>query len=171
MKNLRKFVLLIMAVATVSILSCSKNDDGGDGGTASEGTITAKVNGSQFTTLEVATFATLTTGGGQTTLILQGNTSSEGVSFVVNGYEGLGTYEISDDNVFISATYIEPNISDPLNSQTWSAPFQDSGIVGELNISEETDTTIKGTFNFIAKNSNDGSTKTVSDGSFNVEKM
>lgn len=171
MKNLKKFMLLVMTVIMVSITSCNKDDDGGSGGDAASGTITAKVNGSQFTSLEVTTFANLTTGGGQTTLILQGNTSSQGISFVVNGYNGVGSYEISDDNVFIVATYIEPNISDPQNSQTWSAPFQDSGIVGELSISEETDTNIQGTFSFTAKNSNDGSTKNITEGSFNVDKM
>jgi hypothetical protein len=171
MKNLKQIMLFVMTITMVSLTSCSKDDDGGNTGPAASGTITAKVNGSQFTSIQAATFATLATGGGQTTLILQGNTSTQGVSFTVNGYNGVGTYEISNSNVFIVATYIEPNVSDPANSQTWSAPFQDSGIVGELNISEETDTMIKGTFSFTGKNSNDDSTKNITEGSFNVNKM
>lgn len=171
MKNLKKIMLLVMTVTMVSLTSCSKDDDRGGGGSAASGTIVAKVNGSQFTTLEVASFASLTTGGGQTTLILQGNSATKGVSFTVNGYDGVGTYEISDENVFIVASYIEPNTSDPMNTQIWSAPFQDSGVVGQLKITEETDTKIKGTFNFTGKNTSDDSTKNITEGSFNVNKL
>lgn len=171
MKNLRKFMLLLITVSTVTILSCSKDDDGGGGGAAAEGTIEAKINGSQFTSLEMTTFANVTSGGGITTMVLQGNTSSQAINMIINGYEGVGTYELSDSNVFISASYIEPNISDPMNSQTWNAPYEDSGVAGEINISEETDTHVIGTFSFTAKNTNDGSIKTISEGSFNIEKM
>ncbi len=170
MKNFKQIMLLVMTISMVSFTSCNKDDDGGSEGAAASGTITAKVNGAQFTSLELATFGSLSTGGGQTTLILQGNTSSQGVSFVVNGYKGVGTYEISDSNVLIVATYIEPNISNPASSKTWTASFQGSGVVGELKITEETDTSVKGTFNFTGKNSNDGSTKTITEGSFNVNK-
>src|SRR5690606_1689777 len=151
--------------------SCSSDDDGGGGGGAASGTITAKINGNSFTSLEMTSFANTTTGGGQTTLVMQGNTQSQAISMIINGYDGVGTYELSDDNVFRTASYIEPNISNPLESQTWSAPFQDSGVVGEIKISEETDTNIKGTFNFTCKNSNDGTTKNVTEGSFNLNKQ
>lgn len=171
MKNLRKSMFLLLMVSTITLLSCNKDDDGGSGGDAASGTISTKVDGSQFTSLDITTFASLNSGGGQTTLIIQGNTASQGISFTVNGYNGVGTYEISDDNVFIVATYIEPNLNDPVNSKTWFAPFQDSGVVGELKIAEETDTSIKGTFSFTAKNVNDGTTKSITDGTFNVDKL
>lgn len=45
-------------------------------------------------------------------------------------------------------------------------------MVGEVKISEETATTVKGTFSFTAKNVNgDQSTKTITEGSFNLEKQ
>lgn len=160
-----------MSMSLVTLSSCSSDDDGGGGGQAAQGTITAKIDGSSFTSLEITSFASLTTGGGQTTLVMQGNTSSQAINMLIIGYNGEGTYELSDDNVFRSASYIEPNVNDPINSQTWNAPYQDSGVIGEINVSEETDTTIKGTFNFTAKNSNDGSTKSITEGSFNLEKM
>jgi hypothetical protein len=171
MKNLKKIMVVVMTVTMVSITSCSKDDDGGNGGNAASGTIEAKINGSQFTSLEITSFASLTTGGGQTTLIMQGNTQSKAINMIIIGYNGEGTYELSDSNIFTSASYIEPNISDPVNSRTWNAPFQDSGVIGEINISEETESTIKGTFNFTAKNTNDGSTKNITEGSFNLDKM
>jgi hypothetical protein len=168
MRTLKQFMLLVMTMSLVSLSSCSKDDDGGSGGNAAEGTITAKVNGNQFTSLEMTSFANLTTASGQTTLVMQGNTQSQAINMIINGYNGVGTYEISDSNVFIIASYIEPNISNPLNTQTWSAPFQNSGIVGEINVSEQTNTNIKGTFSFTCKNSNDGSTKDITEGSFNL---
>jgi len=164
-------MLLVLTISVVSFTSCSKDDDGGSGGDAASGTIQAKVNGSTFSSLEITSFANKTSGGGQTTLILQGNTSSQAINMIIIGYDGVGSYELSDNNVFISASYLEPNISSPMNSPTWNAPYQDSGVVGEINISEETDTHVIGTFNFTAKSTNDGSTKTISDGSFNLEKM
>ncbi|MEZ4856228.1 MAG: DUF6252 family protein [Gelidibacter sp.] len=171
MKNLKQILLLVMVVSLTNLTSCSKDDDGGSGGDAASGTIKAKVNGSQFTSLEITSFANLASGGGQTTLVMQGNTSSQAINMIINGYDGIGTYELSDSNVFISASYIEPNVNDPLNSQTWNAPFQDSGVVGEIKIAEQSDTTIKGTFHFTCKNVNDGSTKNITDGSFNLEIM
>jgi hypothetical protein len=171
MKTLKHLTLLLMCFSLVTFSSCSDDDDGGDdggGGAAASGTITAQINGSSFTSLEMTSFASKVTGGGQTTLTMQGNTQSQAINMIINGYDGVGTYEISDSNVFRIASYVEPNVSNPANSQTWSAPFQDSGVVGEINISEESDSNIKGTFNFTCKNSNDGSTKNITDGAFNL---
>ena len=163
-------MLLIMTLSMVSITSCSKDDDGGEGGQAAAGTITAKVNGNQVTTLDITSMANTTTGGGQTTLTIQGNTTSQAFSLIVFGYEGVGTYGLSDSNVFISASYTEVNINDPLNSQIWNAPFQDSGVIGEIKVSEDANGKIKGTFKFNAKNVNDGNMKNITDGSFNLNK-
>ena len=170
MKNLKQLILLFTAISLITAYSCSSSDDGGDNGSAGAGTITAKIEGSDFTSLKMTSMATVVTAGGQTTLTMQGNTSSQAINMIVNGYDGVGTYQISDSNVFIIASYIEPDVNNPLNSQTWSAPFQDSGVVGEIKISEETETNIIGTFHFTCKNSNDGSTKSITEGSFNLEK-
>lgn len=166
MKTLNKTILVLMAVVAVSLTSCKKDDDGGGGGSAASGTVSAKVNGSNFNSMEMASFATLSSG----TLILQGsNAAGEGISIVMNNYDGVGTYEFTDSNVFVVGTYIEVDVNNPMNAQTWTAPYQDSGIVGELKISEKTDTKIMGTFNFTAKNSGgDGSLRNVTDGSFNL---
>src|SRR5690606_5464568 len=175
MRNLRRFMLLLIAISTLSIVSCSKDDDGGGAGPASAGTITAKVNGSSVTTMDMVTFANVSGG----TLNVQGNTggtSSKAFSFTIIGYEGTGTYELGGGpNVFNSAAYIETEVdlSNPANPdvQTWQAPF-DANVVGEINISEETDTHVIGTFSFEAKNVNgDQSLKNITEGSFNIEKM
>ncbi len=170
MKNLKHTLFVAMAVSIMSILSCSKDDDGGSAGNTGEGTITATVNGQQFTTLEITSAANTATGGGNVTLVLQGNTASQGVGMIINGYTGVGTYELSDSNIFTTANYVEPNASDPLNTQIWNAPYQDSGVVGEINVAEDANGRVKGTFNYTAKNQNDGSVKTISDGSFDLAK-
>ena len=171
MKKLKQITRVVATITLVALASCSSNNDGGNPGVAAEGTIIAKIDGNQFTSLEITTFASVVSGGGQTTLVIQGNTSSQAIHITVNGYDGIGTYQISDSNVFIIASYIEPNVNDPLNSQTWSAPFDNSGVIGEIKVSEETDAKIVGTFYFTCKNPNDGTTKKVSEGSFNVSKM
>src|SRR5690606_34323185 len=166
MKTLKHVTLLLMCFSLITFSSCSSDDDGGEdgGGGAASGTITAKINGSSLTSLEMTSFASSTTGGGQTTLIMQGNTQSQAISMHIMGYEGVSTYQLSDNNVFINASYMEPNLSNPLESPTWNAPYQDSGVIGEIKISEETDTYVKGTFNFTCKNVNDDTTKSVTEG-------
>lgn len=170
MKKLKQLVLLLTTVSLITFLSCSTSDDGGKNGTAASGTITAKVDGKEFTSLKITSQASVVTVGEQTTITLQGNTSSQAINMIINGYDGVGTYQLSDNNVFIIASYTEPNINNPLDSKIWSAPYQDSGIVGEIKISEETDTNIIGTFSFTCKNSNDGTTKSITGGSFNLKK-
>ena len=171
MKNFKKSILVLMAVVAVSLTSCKKDDDGGGGGGAGSGTIVAKAGGSNFKSMEAASRATMSTNGGNTTLILQGSDASgKGIVITIINYDGTGTYEFSDSDVFIVGTYIETNINNPQDSQTWTAPYEASGVVGEVNISEQTDTKVKGTFNFTGKDVNgDQSLKNITDGSFNLD--
>ncbi|MAP53961.1 DUF6252 family protein [Altibacter sp.] len=168
MKNFKK-VLFVLFIS-LAVTACKKDDEGGDDGQAGEGTVTAKVNGANFTSMSIASTASETNGGGSTTVTLQGSDASgKGIFLIINAFDGTGTYEITDANVFITASYVEANVNDPMNSQTWNAPYQNSGVVGEINVSEKTDTTIKGTFNFTCKNVNgDQSIKNITDGSFNL---
>ena len=162
-------MFLVLAISMVNLSSCKKDNDGGDGKDGSSGIIKAKVNGSAFSSMEMTSFATKATGGGQTTLIIQGNTSTQAISIHITGYDGVGTYEIKDSNVFTIATYMEPDISNPTNSPTWNAPYQSSGTVGQIKIAEETSTHIIGSFNFKAKNMKDNSIKDITGGSFNLK--
>jgi hypothetical protein len=170
MKTFKNLFLVFFVALAVSVTSCKKDDDGGSGGNAGAGTIAARVNGNDFSSLEIASTASQATGSNGTTITLQGSDASgKGIFLIINGFDGTGTYELSDSNVFVVATYVEANASNPQNSQTWSAPYDGSGVVGEINISEKTETTIKGTFNFSPKNVNgDQSIKTITDGSFDL---
>ncbi|PKA82417.1 hypothetical protein ATE92_0546 [Ulvibacter sp. MAR_2010_11] len=170
MKTLNKTILILVMAFAATVSSCKKDDDGGGGGSAGEGTVTAIVNGNSFTSMDIASTASESTSGSNTTITIQGSDASgKGIFLIINGYDDTGSYEISDSNVFITANYVEANAGNPQNSQSWNAPYQASGVVGEINISEKSTTTIKGTFSFKAKNVNgDQSIKDITEGSFNV---
>ncbi|WP_298237914.1 DUF6252 family protein [uncultured Algibacter sp.] len=171
MRNLNKLMLFVMMGSLLTLSSCSSSDDGGSAGTAGSGTITAKVDGTTVTSIDIASQATFTANGGGV-LILQGTDSSgKGFVLTINGYNGTGTYDISDSNVFISAIYIEANATNPSATQSWSAPYANSGVIGEIKVAEETDDNVKGTFSFTGKNANDDTTKVITEGSFNLSKQ
>ncbi len=52
---------------------------------------------------------------------------------------------------------------------TTSCSINDDG-GGQIQVSEDANGKVKGTFNFTCKNQNDGSTKNITDGSFDLEK-
>ena len=151
--------------------SCSDDDDGGSGGTAANGTISAKVDGVNFQSNEMLSTGNLVTQGPTDSMTLQGtDNSGKGFNFVINGYDGVGTYTFGGASLgFIVANWIEANASDPLNSQTWTAPYDNDDIRGEIQFSEDNGENVKGTFSFTAKNVNgDNSVVNVTEGSFNL---
>ncbi len=165
MKNTIYTVLIGLALV-FSGTSCSGDDDGGDGGTASSGTVQAKVDGSNFASNNQATTATLVSANN--TLAIYG-TDLNGKTITLNiigVYDGEGTYQIGGGaNVMVNASYSEASGS---GVTAWQAPF-DSSVAGEINISSQTNSEkVVGTFNFTAKTSDGSSTKVITEGSFNI---
>lgn len=172
MKTFSKTILVLMAVIAVSLTSCKKDDDGGGGGsTGGEGIVSAKVDGNSFSSLEATSFAVITSQSGFSALNVQGNDANgRAISLQISGFDGVGTYEITDSNVFSLVSYMEIDINNPTNAETWFAPYENSGAIGEVKVSERTDTRVKGTFSFKAKNQNgDQSIKNITDGTFDVK--
>lgn len=174
MKTIKQIGLALAIIFSLTLSSCGGSDDGGGGGgSAANGTIKAKVGSSNFTSMQIASFATKQQiSGAGYTIILQGSDASgKAIQLILNGVDGQpGTYQISDTgNISAIGTYTEVNISNPLNSQTWAAPYDDSGVVGSVTISEITDTNIKGTFNFTGKNQDGTDTKAITNGAFNLD--
>ena len=175
MRNLRQFMLLIMTVSLVTLTSCSNDDDGGGPSTAGSGVLAAKVDGTSFQSLEISSSATVANGG-QNLIIIASNSDGNAFAFTILGYDGVGTYPIGGGaNIFNSASYTETDVdlNNPQNSTTeiWQAPYDDT-MVGELRVSEETETKVIGTFDFTCKNvAGDQSVKTITDGSFNLNKQ
>ncbi|HET8884812.1 MAG TPA: DUF6252 family protein [Salinimicrobium sp.] len=168
MKTLKN-LFLVLFVSLIAV-SCSSDESGGGGGTAAAGTITAKIDGSTFTSNSQFTMATKTNTGASTTVTLQGSDNSgEALVIIMNAFTGVGTYNIGGGaNLSVTASYILPNVSNPTASQSFMAPFDDT-VAGEIEITEVSDTNVKGTFYFMAKNSQDGSTKEFTNGSFNID--
>ena len=176
MKTMKQFGLMLTMVAATLLSSCSGDDNGGGGGSAANGTIKAKVGGSNFKSMEIASFASKNAiGGGAYMITIQGS-DEEGnaIQLILNGVDGQpGTFEISQSAGITAVGYytkININTSNPMASTytTWAAPYEGSGVAGSITISEITDTTIKGTFNFTGKNQEGTDTKAVTNGAFNL---
>lgn len=175
MRTLKNVMLLVMTMSLVTFTSCKSDDDGGNGGNAPSGTLTAKVDGANFQSLDISSSATVANNGNNL-IIIASNSDGNAFAITIIGYSGPGTYPLGGGlNITNSASYteIDVDLNNPQNSTTeiWQAPFNDTQ-VGEVNISEETDTKVIGTFNFTGKNVNgDQSEKIITDGSFNLDKQ
>jgi hypothetical protein len=164
MKTIKKLGFVLVLAVTTILTSCSSDSNGG-GGSAAEGTLKAKVAGSNYTSMQAATFATSQSG----MLIIQGSDATGKAIQLMVAANAVGTYQISDDaGISAIGSYTEANISNPSASQTWAAPYENSGAAGSITISEITATNVKGTFTFTGKNQAGTDTKAITDGSFNV---
>ncbi|WP_179008597.1 DUF6252 family protein [Winogradskyella forsetii] len=176
MRKFNQIMLFVMIVSLVTFTSCSSDDDGGSVGNAPSGTLVASVDGANYQSMEISSSATLANNGQNLTIIAT-NSDGNAFSFTIFGYNGVGTYDfdgsISTGVNVASYTETDVNLSNPQNSTTeiWQAPYENLS-VGSISISEETDTNIKGTFEFTCKNVNgDQSLKTITDGSFDLQKQ
>ncbi|MEE9407316.1 MAG: DUF6252 family protein [Polaribacter sp.] len=156
MKTLKKIILFI-SIAT--LFSCSTNDEIDDtiGG---EGTLTAKVSGVDFTSFKASVSAVVTNG----ILSVQGsNSSGDYIRISISSYNGVGTYK-TGDAITNTSSVMYGTIS-PVAA--WSSTF-DIGS-GSIEITEETATSISGTFTFTGFNGSSDS-KQITDGKFNAPK-
>lgn len=179
MKTINFFRLLIMGVLVIVATSCSSNDDGDDGDVnAASGTLTAKVDGTNYQSMEISSSATVANvGQAQNLVIIASNSDGNAFAMTVFGYTGEGTYEFTGANIAVTntASYTETDVdlNNPQNSTTeiWQAPY-DNTLVGTVTITEETDSKVKGSFEFTCKNVNgDNSVKTITEGSFDLAKQ
>lgn len=167
-----------MGVLLIGFTSCSTDDDDGGSGNAPSGTLTAKVDGSSYQSMEISSSATVAnTGSTQNLVIIASNSDGNAFAMTIFGYTGEGTYEFTGANIAVTntASYTETDVdlNNPINSTTeiWQAPY-DATMVGTITVSEESDSMVKGTFSFTCKNVNgDNSIKTITDGAFNLNKQ
>lgn len=172
MKTIKQFGIVLTMVLSTTLFSCSSDSDSNSGGgNAALGQIVAKVAGTNFASMDIATFATKQVVVGMTTIIVQGsNASGKAIQLILSGANvTTGTYEISDTaNIEAIASYTDVNINNPMDTSVFAAPYDNSGVVGSITITEITDTNIKGNFTFTGKNQDGGDTKAITDGAFNV---
>jgi hypothetical protein len=177
MRNLRQFMLLVMVGSLVTLTSCSGDDDSsGSGGGAASGTMTAKIDGANYSNtnnIGQATLAQLPQG--DNLIVQSSNSDGQSINLVIWNYNGPGTYDIDSSGTNPNtAIYTETDvdINNPQNSTTeaWQAPYQNSEL-GTITITEETDTNVKGEFSFKAKLSTGNSVINVTEGQFNLSKQ
>ena len=153
MKNFKKLgVLLFLSL----LIACGGNDD--DNPTSGDAFLTAKVDGENFASLDVAVAATITSN----ILVVQGsNANGDYISLTIANYNGVGTYKTGNSiSSMNNAMYGSVN---PIVS--WTSTFNIGD--GTIEIKEETATHVKGTFSFVAENDNSGS-KTITEGKFSA---
>lgn len=177
MKTLKQISILFLAVVlSTSMISCSGDDSGGEvvPPTALEGQITANVGGANFASITQGTTAVKVATGNAYTITVQGtDLGGKNLQLILNGVDGTtGTYEIGvDTTISAIGTYTEVNTT-TFTSQSWIAPYEDGGVSGSITITEISDTNIKGTFEFKARNQEDAQDiKQITGGSFNVNFM
>lgn len=175
MKTLNKILLVFLLVAGVA--ACKKDKNGGDGGTAAEGTMKAKIGSANWTSIKMSTSASYVKVGATGTLTMLGaDASGKTINIIVNGYDGsTGTWEIPSGvgGINVTASYVEMNISNPTapTAKTYVAPYSGGTALGEVKISEFSETgNVKGTFEFKTRNQDDNNDfKDITGGAFNIK--
>jgi hypothetical protein len=155
MKNFKN-VFLIMCLSV--LISCGGSDD--DLGLSGEGSLTAKVAGTSFTSLPVSVSAAITNG----IAAIQGsNSSGEVIRINIASYSGVGTYKTGD--AISNLNSLSYGTISPV--AFWTSTF-DIGS-GTIEITEDTATMVSGTFSFTGYNGA-SNTKQVTEGKFNAPK-
>lgn len=168
MKTLRKTIYLSFVCLAMVFASCSSDDDnnddnggnGGNGGNGtSTGTLTATVDGASYSSDPAFTQIQIING----VLAITGPKAQETIQFNVTSFDGTGTYAVSPTTVASYGITTDPN--DPINSTTTYVGIS----TGELVITEDTGSNMKGTFSFVGVNPlNPGDTVNVTNGAFDI---
>ncbi len=173
MRDLKKLTVLLIAILVVSVTSCSKDDDGGSVGNAAEGTLAAKIDETGFTSEKLATSATIISSvAGRTLNVRGGDFNGKTIQIGIVAFDGVGTYNVdSEDIILNSFVLIDIDVSNPQSpvTQSWAAPYENSGLVGTVSISSETATHVVGTFEMKVKGGDNSSVINITNGSFNIK--
>lgn len=157
MKTLYKLSLL--SFMFIFFMACS--DDDPTEGTNDGASLSAKVDGTNFASLEVSVSAIVNSG----VLAVQGsNSSGEFVRINVTSYNGEGTYKAGD--ALANTNLMMYGTASPVKS--WATTFNFG--TGTVTITEETSTHIKGTFTFNGYEASSKTTKKITEGTFNAPK-
>ena len=168
MKTLK--ILSLFLLASMVLVSCKKDDDGGDEPQAAAGTMTAKVDGANFQSLEGTAMAQETNNSGVRVLAVSaGTVDSENLQVIIQNFEGEATYDINFLNVGTYSYLPDPSNPDPSTVVIYSS-VNGTNSAGEISISSYSESNVKGTLSFTGYNLNDASdTVSVTEGSFDLE--
>ena len=168
MKKIKQLGKIGFLALALTFASCSSDSAGNPTGPAGEGTITASVDGSTITTMQLGTFGYVSGSGASKALQLSGSDATgKAFTLQVVGYTGIATYNVNAANGPLAVlTYTATDLNNPQNTNnTWVSGGD--GTTGTLTVTEYTDAVVKGTFSFKGVNQA-GTFKQISNGSFNV---
>lgn len=173
MKTIKKLSVVLALTMVTIFSSCSSSDGGSGGGTAALGTMKAKIGGSNFTSITQGTFATDAYNGTYHNFSISGvDASGKSLIFMILATEITAgtTYQLEETSDLLSAScaYSEVDLSNPTSTQSWGAPYEGGGNSGSITITSKTETNVQGTFTLTAGNPENGTTKSITNGSFNV---
>ncbi len=174
MKTIKKFGIVLTLALTTLASSCSSSDDSsGGGGSAALGTMKAKIGGTNFTSISQGTTAAILYNGSYYNLSIAGADATGKVIQIMILAENItsgATYQIdeSSDILVSTAAYTQVDISNPASALSFGAPYDGGGNSGSITISSKTDTNVQGTFNFTLKNTQGTDTKSITNGTFNI---
>ncbi len=155
--KLFKVFMIMMAVISVSLTACKKdeNDDDNGGSVTGGGSMTLKYDGNDFS----ATLAVQAVNSNGVINVTGSDGNARQASLVLFGASGPGTYTIGAAFPQNLCTWTEGTNT----TQTYTASFVIGS--GTVTVTELTDSKIKGTFEFTGVNTNQ-ETRTITDGSF-----
>jgi len=167
MKTFKNVMLVLLM--SLAIVSCKKDDDGGEDPAGATGTLTAKIDGATLTA-DIAVQAQITPSGQGDVLAISGGTSaSENLQMIIQGFDGVGTYGLNFTNIGTYSYLPDPSNPDPSTVVIYLS-INGTGSTGELKVSSFDGNTIQGTFNFTGYKADDQTdTVAVTDGEFNLE--
>lgn len=164
-------LVMLVCIAGLTYTSCSTDDGNDSGDTAAEGRIVAKIDGTNFESMEIATSANSVSVAGNTVMTIQGgDQTGKTILLIINGFDGEGDYNIDSElTILNTAQYIIPNINNPAETTFYGAPYEDSGMVGNVDVTVFTDTKIEGTFSVTVREPDGGvDTISITEGAFNI---
>jgi hypothetical protein len=148
-----KTLLSVLAFSFV-LTSCSKDDD--DGAAAGDGTLTAKVDGANFNST-LAVQAVVTSG----TLSVAGTGSDGQINIMIPSFSGPATFNVASGGAMANYTIT----TSPFTS--WSASMIAGS--GSVVVTDYSGGRVKGTFSFTGVTSGAASSKTVTEGKFDIK--
>ncbi|HMB89502.1 MAG TPA: DUF6252 family protein [Rhodothermales bacterium] len=150
--------LSLFCIALLLLVGCDSGGD--DGGSVDPGTFVAKIDGSDFQALSASAVYVASGVGGQPQLtIIAASQTLSSFNFTLLPFNGEGMYRFGQGNVG------QVGVSNG-TGQGKGYLASESGD-GSIEITEQTENGVAGTFSFTARN-DDGTSVQVTDGQFNL---
>jgi hypothetical protein len=158
LKRVRFAALPLLALSVALTMGSCEEEVPDIPGLPASGTLTAKVDGSDFD----ANVAAQASGGGGVLSIMGSNMVGRAINITLSSYTGPGTYAFGGLANTSSALWQET-----LTSEGGFSTFGGPAGIGEIVITSDDGTTVEGTFFFTGRNST-GDTRSVTEGTFTV---